>query len=233
MQHILITGSNRGIGLALVKEYLSRGDVQIFATCRNPDKAEELQQLTQSEPVIIIPLEINDEDSIAASVDLVKQHTETLDLLINNAGIYLQIPESRDLGQLNADSISQVVTTNSVSPVIVTQAYIDMLKKGNNPRIVMISSKMGSMTHAGGNSIAYRMSKASMNMAAKALSLTLESEGITVITTHPGHVATDMGGDAAPVTPAQSAAGLVKIIENLSASDTGKFFNYTGEEIAW
>lgn len=233
MQRILITGANRGVGLALVKEYLSRGDVQIFATSRNPDKAEELQQLAQSEPVIVIPLEINDEDSINASVDLVKQHTDALDLLINNAGINSGDDGARNLGQFKKSSIENVVTTNSVSPVIVTQAYTDMLKKGNNPRIVMISSRMGSMTHAGSNALAYRMSKAAMNMAAKVLSLALQDDGITVITTHPGWVQTDMGGQNADITGVESAAGLVKIIEGLSASDTGKFFNYSGEELAW
>lgn len=233
MQRILITGANRGIGLALVKEYLSHGDVQIFATSRNPDKAEELQQLVKSEPVIVIPLDINDEDSIIASVDLVKEHTDGLDLLINNAGINSSDDGARNLGHLKKSSIENVITTNSVSPVIVTQAYTDMLKKGNNPRIVMISSRMGSMTHAGANAIAYRMSKASMNMAAKVLSLALQDEGIIVITTHPGWVQTDMGGQNADITSVKSATGLVKVIEGLSISDTGKFFNYDGEEIAW
>lgn len=233
MQKILITGSNRGIGLALVKEYLSRGNVQIFATCRTPDKANELRQLAADNPVLVIPLEINDEASITASVELVKQHTDSLDLLINNAGINPKEDGTRNFGSFNASSIGHVVTSNSVSPVIVTQAYTSLLKKGNNPRVVMVSSQMGSITRATSSAIAYRMSKAAMNMSAKALSQILESEGITVITTHPGWVQTDMGGSSAPVKPVDSAAGLVDVIEGLSAADNGKFFNYTGEEIPW
>jgi NAD(P)-dependent dehydrogenase (short-subunit alcohol dehydrogenase family) len=233
MQKILITGSNRGVGLALVKAYLSRGDVQIFASCRNPDHADELQQLAENNPVVVFPLEINDEDSIAASVDIVKQHTDSLDLLINNAGINPPNEDVRNFGVFKMASIENIITTNSVSPVIVTQAYAPLLEKGNQPCVVMISSQMGSITRAGSSAIAYRMSKASMNMAAKILSQLLQGDGITVITTHPGWVQTDMGGVTAPVTPPESAQGLVNVIENLNSSDTGKFFNYTGEEIPW
>lgn len=233
MQKILITGSNRGIGLALVKEYLSRGNVQIFATCRNPDKAEELQKLAADNPVIVIPLDVNDEESITASVNLVKQNTDSLDLLINNAGINPREDSVRHFGSLKASNIEHVLTSNSISPLIVTQAYVPLLKKGNHPRVVMVSSQMGSIARAGSSSLAYRMSKAAMNMSAKVLSQILASEGITVITTHPGWVQTDMGGSSAPVRPVDSAAGLAEVIGGLSAADNGKFFNYTGEEIPW
>lgn len=233
MQNILITGSNRGLGLALVKEYLARGNVRIFATCRKPDKAKELQNLAKSNPVIVIPMEINDEDSITSSVDEVKKHCDSLDLLINNAGIHPDDNSARNFGHYRKNSLDHVVTTNSVSPVIVTQAYTPLLKNGNNPRVVMISSQMGSITRASGSSIAYRMSKASMNMAAKVLSQTLQHDGITVITTHPGWVQTDMGGSGASITAEVSARGLANVIEGLSLADSGKFFNYTGEDMPW
>lgn len=97
----------------------------------------------------------------------------------------------------------------------------------------MISSQMGSITRAGSSGLSYRMSKAAINMAAKVLSETLKSEGIIVITTHPGHVATDMGGQSAPVTPAQSAKGLISVIDSLTIEQTGKFYAYSGEEIPW
>jgi NAD(P)-dependent dehydrogenase (short-subunit alcohol dehydrogenase family) len=235
MQQIMITGSNRGIGLALVKQYLSQSNVHIFATCRNPDSANDLQALKAANPtsLTILALDINDSDAIQQAVDSVTSQTDHLDVLINNAGIYPKTPENVALGSLTRDALAHVLSSNSISPVMVTQACIDLLKHSSNPRVVMISSQMGSVTRAGSNGLSYRMSKSAMNMAAKVLAQMLVNEGITVITTHPGHVSTDRGGADAPVEPANSAARLVHIIENLTPDQTGKFYNYTGEEIPW
>lgn len=235
MQDIMITGSNRGVGLALVKEYLSRKDVHIFATCRNPDSADDLQSLKAKNPgaLTIVTLDINDTEAIHRASEIVSAKTSKLDLLINNAGIFPRTPENVSFGQLSREALNHVVTTNSVSPVIVTQAFVDLLKQGENPRVVMVSSKMGSIAQAGNSGFSYRMSKTALNMATKILSLELETYGITVITTHPGHVSTDMGGQGAPVKPSQSATGLAKIADNLMPAQSGKFFNYTGEEIPW
>ena len=235
MQHILITGSNRGVGLALVKEYLNRGNVHIFAACRNPNSATDLQSLQEQNPdaVTLVKLDINKAEEIKNAVGQVSAHISKLDLLINNAGIYPRTPENTSLGHLDYDELSHVITTNSVSPVMVTQAFADLLKNGDNARVVMISSQMGSITRAGSGGMSYRMSKASLNMAAKVLSSMLHNDGVTVITTHPGHVSTDMGGASAPVSPAQSARGLADVIDSLTLSQSGKFFNYTGEEMPW
>ena len=235
MQHILITGSNRGVGLALVKEYLNRGNVHIFAACRNPNSATDLQSLQEqnSGSVTLVKLDINKAEEIKNAVGQVSAHISKLDLLINNAGIYPRTPENTSLGHLDYDELSHVITTNSVSPVMVTQAFADLLKNGDNARVVMISSQMGSITRAGSGGMSYRMSKASLNMAAKVLSSMLHHDGVTVITTHPGHVSTDMGGASAPVSPAQSARGLADVIDSLTLSQSGKFFNYTGEEMPW
>lgn len=231
-ERILITGSNRGVGLALVKEFLKRG-ANVIAACRKPDAASDLNQLkaVNSNSLTIVQLDINDEESISSAAQSISERFNSLDVLINNAGINSDMPQARNLGQLTNEGMGQVVVTNAIAPVIVTQAFMSLLQQGTNPRMVMISSRMGSVTHAGGNSIAYRMSKAAMNMAAKVLSQ--QMNGITVITTHPGHVATDMGGSSAPVTPAQSAAGLATVIDGLTPQETGKFYNFTGEEIAW
>lgn len=235
MQHIMITGSNRGIGLALVNEYFSRNDVHVFATCRNPDSATDLQSLKAKNPdsLTIIMLDIDDTESIDRAFEQVSEKTQKLDLLINNAGIFPRVPEDSVFGQLKRDALNRVMATNSVSPVIVTQAFVDLLKRGDNSRVVMISSKMGSITEAGASGFSYRMSKTALNMATKILSLELGTHGITVITTHPGHVSTDMGGSSAPVKPVQSATGLAKIADNLTPAQSGKFYNYTGEEIPW
>lgn len=233
IESIVITGSNRGIGLALVHECVKRGVPRIFATCRTPSTAHDLQAFAKSHGVHIIALDINDEASIAAAAEQVQAKTGKLDVLINNAGIYPKESNSRDFGMLQAEAVGEVVTTNSVSPLIVTQAFIPLLRKGTTPRVVMISSQMGSIERAGGSSFAYRMSKAAMNMGARALASELRSAGITVITTHPGHVATDMGGSHAPVSPEDSAKGLVMLIDNINLDQSGGFFDWRGERLPW
>ena len=236
MERILITGASRGVGFALVQEYVKTRDVHIFATCRNPDSATELNALcNQNEgKITIVQLDINDSASIDASVKAVEQHTSALDVLINNAGIYPKgNHQSQSMGNLSLEDVAEVINTNSVSPLIVTQAYRHLLKKGDNPRVVMISSQMGSLINAGGGAYAYRMSKASMNMAARILSRDGSMSGITTITTHPGWVQTDMGGSSASITPYESATGLIKLISRLNRSDNGKFYRWNGSEHVW
>ena len=237
MQNILITGANRGIGFELTRQYAAHDDVHIFAACRTPARANDLSALAARYPstVTVLPLDINDEASIDAAASLVKAKAGALDALINNAGINPKnaIHQSRDLGQLAAADVAEVVTTNAVSPLIVTQAFVDLLRMGSNPRVVMISSGMGSLQRAGGDAYAYRISKAAMNMGARVLALDSAMAGITTITVNPGWVKTDMGGPHAALMPEQSASGLRGLINSLTSDDNGKFYQYDGSELPW
>jgi NAD(P)-dependent dehydrogenase (short-subunit alcohol dehydrogenase family) len=236
MERILITGASRGVGFALTQHYLKSGDVHLFASCRNPDGADQLIALKGQHPnnLTIVQLDINDSDSIETSVKAIEKHTDALDVLINNAGIFPKgSHQSQSLGNLSIPDVAEVVTTNSVSPLIVTQAYRHLLKKGDNPRVVMVSSQMGSLSRGGSGSYAYRMSKASMNMAARVLSADSGMSGIIVVTTHPGWVQTDMGGSGASITPDESASGLISVISGLTRADNGKFYSWDGTEHVW
>lgn len=236
MERILITGANRGVGLELTKQYIKAGHVHIIATCRNPDTASELNNLAQQYPnhLDVVKLDINDSASIEQSIYDIEGAVASLDVLINNAGIKPGSQADSRLGTLESSEMQQVITTNAIAPLLVTQAYLHLLKKGNNPRVVMVSSQMGSMdwTKSGG-SYAYRMSKAAMNMAARTLASDGGMSGITVVTTHPGWVRTDMGGSGADISPQESAAGLIKVIQKLDQSDNGKFYKWNGEEHRW
>ena len=152
--------------------------------------------------------------------------------LINNAGISGS-DGARNMGQLTSAEVAAVITTNAVAPLIVTQACRDLLREADNPRVVMISSGMGSLAAAGGNAYAYRMSKAAMNMAARVLALDEAMAGITSVTIAPGWVRTDMGGPAASLAPEESASALLAVIQRLDASDNGRFYRYDGEELDW
>ena len=233
MQTILITGANRGIGLALTRQLL-KDDARIFATCRAPARADALNALAQGhrERVTVLQLDVTDESSIDRAVKTVGAEIDGLDLLINNAGIGGD-DSGRILGQLTAGEVSHVITTNAVSPLILTQACRELLKIGDNPRVVMISSGLGSLQRTGGTSYAYRMSKAAMNMAARVLAFDSAMTGTTTVTVNPGWVQTDMGGPSAALTPEESASALRKLIKSLTPSDNGKFFQYDGSELPW
>lgn len=233
MQNVLITGANRGIGLALTEQYLLNGEGRIYATCRNPKGAADLNALAANvERLRVLRLDVNDELSINGAVDAVRAEVGNLDVLINNAGISGG-DGARSMGQLTSVEVATVLTTNAVAPLIVTQACREMLKKSDNPRVVMISSGMGSLAGAGGNAYAYRMSKAAMNMAARVLAFDGQMAGITSVTMAPGWVRTDMGGPAANLAPEESARALLAVINGLGSSDNGKFYRYDGVELDW
>lgn len=233
MQTILITGANRGIGLALTRQLL-QDDARIFASCRAPDRADALNELSQRHPnrVTVLQLDINDEASIDAALQALAGKTDALDLLINNAGIGGD-DQARILGQLISAEVSRVIRTNAVSPLMLTQACRNLLKSGDNPRVVMVSSGLGSLQRTSGSSYAYRMSKAAMNMAARVLAFDSAMDGITTITVNPGWVQTDMGGPQAALKPRESGGALRALINRLTPADNGKFFQYDGSELPW
>jgi len=232
VKRVLITGSNRGIGLALARESLDRGD-RVFATCRHPDEADDLHALAAdyADRLTILRLDVTDEETIEASVEAVQSEEDGLELLINNAGVS---PSGERLGRLDADTMLNTFHVNAVGPVIVAQAYLDLLRSGHDPKIVNISSRLGSLAQkSSGGRYSYSSSKAALNMLTRALAFDLRSDGITVLTMHPGWVQTDMGGSGAPVAPSDSAQGILRVADELTMSDTGEFYTYQGREVPW
>ncbi len=232
MKRILITGANRGVGLELVLQYAQRGD-QVFAGCRSPKKAAALEEIAATYPgqVTILPLEVTDEESIAKCAVQVAAKVEALDILINNAAIH---GGDEHLSEATAETLLNVLHINAVGAVLVAQAFIELLKKGNSPRLVNVSSEAGSierMDHFRGYN--YYGSKAAMNMYTRSLAWDSETEGVTVIAIHPGWVRTDMGGPDAHLSTAQSAEGLIKVTESLTPEDNGKLYTWEGNEYPW
>lgn len=236
MQSILITGGNRGIGFELTKQYLRGGGVHIFATCRNLAGAAGLKELARERggSITVLQMDITDEASIKGAAAAIAVEADALDLLVNNAGISPRGEHpSRHLGQLSASGVAEVITCNAVAPLIVTQAFRHLLRKSARARVVMISSGQGSLSRARGDNYGYRMSKAAMNMAARVLSLDEAMGDVITIAVNPGWVRTDMGGPTAPLSPAQSAAGLIKLMDRLTGADSGKLFQWDGRELDW
>ncbi len=236
MQNILITGANRGIGFELARQYVAAGDALVFAGCRRPSAAAALQDLAgqAADRLVIVQLDVNDAQSIAAATERIAARAGALDILVNNAGINPRgAHQSSHMGSLSSNDVSEIITTNAVAALIVTQACRALLGAGDNPRVVMISSGMGSMQRTRGDSYAYRMSKAAMNMAARVLAFDAAMAGITTVTVNPGWVKTDMGGAGAVLEPEESGSGLRALIGGLTEADKGKFYQYDGSELPW
>ncbi len=233
-ERIVITGANRGIGLALARAYAARGAL-VFATARQPDTAHDLLALATQPNVRLFALDVADDASIADFAASLHRATPALDLLINNAGINGSDDDgTRGLGKLSRRALLHMMNVNAVSAVMVTQSLVDLLKAGTHARVVMISSQMGSLDYARNTTnFGYTMSKAAMNMAARVLATALRPYGVISITTHPGWVQTHMGGANAPLTPAESAAGLVSVFDGLTPEHSGGFFNWDGTPHAW
>ncbi|MBY9000207.1 MAG: SDR family oxidoreductase [Candidatus Heimdallarchaeota archaeon] len=233
---ILITGASRGLGLEFTKQYLNRGD-NVIATCRQPENAKELETLQKDfgKNLEIEQLDVTSKKSIADLYRKLSDKSIKINLLINNAGIISgNEKEGPPFGELNKEDFSKVYQVNTVSPILISEKFLPLLKDVNEPKIVNISSMSGSIsnrTRSGG--YAYSSSKSALNMMTKTLSNELKEMEITVVVIHPGWVQTDMGGENAPLELESSIMGIIKVIDSLSIADTGKFYDWQRNEIQW
>lgn len=218
--NILITGGASGIGLELARQLSSRGD-NVIVVCRK--KSPELD-----------PLKV----TVHEGIDLTDSRLESklkncvgdlkIDCLINNAGVF----EDSQLGEIDFQQLRDEFEVNTIAPIRVVQTLLSHFSK--NAKIAMVSSRMGSIEdNNSGGYYAYRISKAALNMASKSLAIDLKSRGISVAILHPGYVKTKLTGFHGEITPEVSAQGLIKIIDQLSPSNSGGFWHTNGEELPW
>ncbi len=226
-----ITGCNRGLGLEFVQQLLARGQ-RVIATCRDIATATDLTALTlkHSGQLSLVEMDVSDEASMREAVALLND--EAIDVFINNAGVYG--PRDANFGNVDGPAMAEVLYTNAVAPVLLTQLLIDNVRKGSGKKLVYVSSKMGSIADNGrGGSYIYRSSKTALNSVVKSLALDFAPEGIAAATLHPGWVRTDMGGPNGLIDAPESVSGMLNVIDGLSVANTGQFFNYDGATIAW
>jgi NAD(P)-dependent dehydrogenase (short-subunit alcohol dehydrogenase family) len=228
MAVVLITGANRGIGLALVKAYAGRRD-KVFACIRATSERDDLDALVKASPKWIEVIEMDVSD--AAEVGRVRRRLEAepIDVLINNAGI--GGPDRQTATDMDFDGLEEAFRINTIAPLRVANAFLPNVKAAKG-KIITLSSQMGA-TGASSDNLAYRASKQAVNRLMRGLATELKPLGIPVLITHPGWVKTDMGGDGAPLTPDESAAQLLKLIDKLDVASTGKFLAWNGKELAW
>lgn len=238
MQRVLITGAGRGIGLEVARQYAARGD-RVLAGCRSPDRSPGLRDVMNDHDgrVTVLPLEVTSDSSIAAALRQAGEEVEALDVLINNAAISpgdvsLAPPDGRQV--FDAERALEMFAVNTVAPLIVAQSFAGLLRGGDNPRIVNVSSGAGSLAlKQEGGLYSYSASKAALNMYTRALAWDLRGDGITVVALDPGWVKTELGGPDAPLLPPESASGILSVVDRLTLDDTGHFFHYQGGEVPW
>jgi NAD(P)-dependent dehydrogenase (short-subunit alcohol dehydrogenase family) len=157
---------------------------------------------------------------------------EAIDLLINCAGI-AGAPR-QTVGNVDYESWFRVLDVNTMGPLRLLEAFTDQLSRSNRKLAVTITSGMGSLAdNNSGGSIAYRSSKAAVNMVMRSAAIDLKPRGITCVVINPGWVRTDMGGAGARLSPEESVTAMRKLIDKLGPRLSGKFFNYDGREYAW
>lgn len=219
MPTILVTGTNKGIGLQLTSQLSTRGD-DVIAACRTA--SPELLDLGVQ---VIDGIDVGNADSIVR----LKQELgdQQLDVIINNAGIL----RGDSFGSLNYDEMLEQYSINTLGPLRVTEALVENLKRGS--KVAIVSSRVGSIEDNGsGGYYGYRASKTAVNQIGTNLKFELAPRGIAVVLLHPGLVATEMTGGQG-VTPADAARGLIERIDAISLENSGSFWHAEGYELPW
>jgi NAD(P)-dependent dehydrogenase (short-subunit alcohol dehydrogenase family) len=220
MATIVITGANRGIGLALAEAYVKRGDKVIAVVRRSSPKLDA----TGAE--VHAGVEITDDASVAKLAKALAGRA--IDILINNAGIH----RSDSLDRLDWKGIRDQFETNALAPIRVTHALRQNL--GRVGKVAIVTSRSGSIADNGSSgNYGYRMSKAAVNMAGVNLAIDLKPKGVAVAILHPGMVNTDMGSSPQSISPALSAERLMARIDQLTLETSGRFLHAEGYVLPW
>jgi NAD(P)-dependent dehydrogenase (short-subunit alcohol dehydrogenase family) len=228
---VVITGANRGLGLALAQAYASAGTT-VIAGCRRPAGATALA----ASGAEVHALDTGDASSIQAFAAAVG--ARPVAVLVNNAGIDARAlgaaDAARDAMQLDGDVFLDVVRVNTVGPMLLTRALAPNLAAGAG-KVVNISSQVGSIEVARtlGRDVSYVASKAALNMVTVKFAQLLKADGVTVVSMHPGWLRTDMGGSGADLDPADAAARIVDTIDALDLSRSPAFVRWDGSDHPW
>ena len=199
----LVTGANRGIGLAFARTLSRRGE-RVVGTARRPDRADELRETGA--------------------------RVEPLDVLVLNAAIGEEGP---GVDGLVAADVLRTLNVDAVGAVRVTRALLPNLRAGKRRTIVALSSGLASIERAGGGWTAYRMGKAALNMFVRTAAAELSHDRFTCVLIDPGWVRTAMGGSEAPLTPEESVEAMLRVIDRLRPSDSGRFLDRRGRDVPW
>jgi NAD(P)-dependent dehydrogenase (short-subunit alcohol dehydrogenase family) len=223
-ESVIVTGANRGIGLELARQLAGRGD-RVVGTARRPQKADALRALG----VRVEKLDVAEPASVAAFAKALDG--VPVDVVIHNAGIGEEGP---DFASLPVEDLERSLQVNTLGAARVTQALLPNLRLGRRRLIAALSSGLASLErNRDGGWIAYRVSKAALNMLVRTMAAELRPDGFTCVLIDPGWVRTDMGGRDAPTTPEQSVGNMLATLDGLRLKDSGRFLTARGRDAAW
>lgn len=232
MSSILITGSNRGLGLEWARQYARQG-WRVYATCRFPQQADTLQHLAHDFPnVTLHQLDVTNETDLTA---LTRELDDSpIDMLVNNAGVYFERWGKDKLGNIDYDAWAQTYAVNVLGAVRVTERFRQNLARSQHRLIVMTTSHMGSLHDIGGaNDYAYRSSKAALNAVVRGLVHELAPLKIGILLVHPGWVKTRMGGNQGMYSVTESVNNMRRLVDKFHSRDSGVFYRCDGQIIPW
>lgn len=223
MANIVITGANRGIGLALAQRFAEQGD-SVTAICRSTSDA--IEDIADQ---VISGIDLTDEELIPGVCSLVDQLTEgRVDCLINNSGLLI----SDQLNQVELSSVRQQLAINTIAPLAVTQGLLHLMPAGS--KVINITSRMGSLEdNTSGGFYGYRASKAALNAIGKSLAIDLKDHGIAVAQIHPGFVSTEMVNNMGEISPEAAAIDIKQRIDQLDLDQSGSFWHANGSVLPW
>ncbi len=221
--NVLITGANRGLGLGFVQHYLAKG-WQVWACCRS--ECESLAKLGD-EALHLVHWDVGENTGPQGLLP------DSIDLLINNAGIYGSTKGGQSLDEIAPDDMLDVFNVNCVGPLRVVKYLKDRVIAAQGV-IANVSSKMGSSAdNSSGGTYAYRTSKAALVMVSKSMAVDLQSDGVRVITLHPGWVQTDMTHHSGLIDITTSVAGMTQVIANINNYEAGQFVAFDGQIVPY
>ncbi len=238
MPTYLITGCNRGIGLAFVEKLVSLPNNTIIGTVRSPSTDFSALSALKGQPgaLHILTCDTSSESSIfsfAEEVASLLGSDRKIDYLLNNAGINT-VPHETSL-TLSSAGLTEQITVNVFGPAKIVQTLLPHLQNGSV--VLNVSSDLASMTMSAEkvplSATAYAISKAGLNMLTVHQATQLRERGVRVVCVHPGWVQTDMGGGRAPLKPEESVTGVLEVLHKVEEKDSGKYLSYTGDVLQW
>ena len=232
MSNILVTGANRGLGLEWVRQYADDG-WRVFATCRHPQEANSLRQMAaQNKSISIHRLDVTRPQEInALAVELMN---DPIDLLVNNAGVYIEKYMDVGLKKIRYDDWEYTFRVNTLGAVRMTEAFTDHVARSQKKLVVVISTHMASIADISDpGAYYYRSTKAGLNAVMEGLTHELKPFGVGILILHPGWVRTRMGGEGTELMPPESVQGMRALVTRFSLEDSGRFFRYDGVEMPW
>ncbi len=231
---VLVTGADKGLGLALVEGFLRAGYTTVAGVHSTASALEQLFARTDRR-AILVSLDVGDMASVRAAVREASRQITHLDILINNAAIYPHRPNlPLEETDFEDGHLQRTLEVNTFGPLRVVQQFLPLLEKGRKRLIVNISSEAGSITNCWRTSeFAYSMSKAALNMQSRILQNYLGPRGYHILAVHPGWMRTDMGGPDAEIEPAEAAEGILALVSRTWQAEDPIYMDYRGQPMPW